>query len=510
VKLPWSRFDELDPALRLLVLSYWALLFTIPLYNMTRTRIPVLTESKGGDPGLFTLLRIILVAAFFLAPLLIVKEWLGLQMVLFALCLLLLYPWWTTRYVALPLRMPRLAYALTAFCGLEWWNDKPEGPVAAAAWTLSRQRKTTKEAIAWAEKHLVPARPLRATTVAAHAMLAAARGQLQETRMLFESMLLMDGRFAPAAIWRLCFEWLATDAAARGDWAAVHRFASHYLAPRVPTLLLLADVAGRPPGKRKASIVEVCRSRLPYPSPSLNPILSGGPAQRRASERPSTIEPNGLAGALRATLESTKPQAGELKFLAECWDAVLGDAQLYERLALRSAALGGGDAGAALDRIRQLVQSDLTDAIGAALKNGETIPKDSHLLNAALHSCRRRLLSDLGERIVRMDARRRKDQPLSAIDEWKEFLTLHRIYFSICTSDGGSDNSIAFYTICARLNVFAVWLLDQKKEKAIANAIFRFLVMEAERNNSPDQALLSRNAKASLGTYSITFKKFPA
>ncbi len=423
---------------------------------------------------MFTLFRLILGAAFFAAPLLLLREWLGLESVLLALCLLLFYPWWTARHIAIPLGMPRLAYALTVFNGIEWWNDKPEGPVAAAAWCLSRKRTATEQAITWAEKHLDPARPLRASTVAAHAMLAASRGQLLEARTLFEGMMLLDGRTAPEAIWRLCFEWLTTDAAARGDWTAVRRLTRHHLAPRVSTLILLARVAQRPPGTRKASIFEVFLSRVPFPSPDLTPIFSEVPI-------------------------SSQSRAGELKAIVEQWENKFADERLRQHLSLRAAALGGGDAGAALNQLRQLVQSDLTESISVAVQNGETISEESPLLKAALNSGRRKLLSELSERVARMDERRRRDRALPAIDEWKEFLALHRTYSLLCAQGDRSGSGTAFYTMCARLNAFAVWLLDQKNEKAIANAIFRFLVSEAERNKSPDREIISRNAKVSLG-----------
>jgi len=436
--------------------------------------MPVNTGGKNRDYGLFMLCRMILAAVFFAAPLLYRQEWLGLESVSLALCLLLFYPWWTARFIAIPLGLPRLAYALTAFTGMEWWCDKPEGPVAAAAWCLSRQKKATEQSITWVEKHLDPARPVRASTVAAHAMLAAARGRLSDARMLFESMLLLDGRTAPEAIWRLCFEWLTTDAAARGDWTAVRRFTRHYLAPRIATIVLLARVAQRPSGTRRASILEVCQSRLPYPSPDLRPIFADVPL-------------------------SQKTRAGELKNIVDRWENVFADEQLCHHFSLRAAALGGGDAGTVLNQVRQMVQSDLSDSIAAVIQNGETLPENSPLLNAALNSGRRKLLSELSDRVSRMDDRRRRDRALSAIDEWKEFVAVHRTYSLLCAQGDRSGSGTAFYTMCARLNAFAVWLIEQKKESAMANAIFRFLSSEADRNKSPDREIISRNAKFSLG-----------
>jgi hypothetical protein len=503
-------YRSLEPPVRLVVLVYWSALLLIFVYNVrVRTRLPMHTGLKDREPVLLMLFRFILTATFFGAPYLFVREWLGLEILLFAVCLLLFYPWWTTRHIAIPLRMPRLAYALTAFGGMEWWFDKPEGPVAAAAWCLSRQRKATKQSVTWAEKHLVPSRPLRASTVAAHAMLAAVRGQFSEARMLFESMLLLHGRTAPVPMWRLCFEWLATDAAARGDWAAVRRIAAHYLAPRVSTLLLLADLAGRPPGKRKASIVEVFLSRLPFRSPNLKPILSGKPTPRGASKELNIVSPVSLEGALRASLDSADPHSASLTVLAETWDSILCDEHLRQRLALRSAALGGGDADTTLHQLRQLVESDLTEAIDAVLKNEESVSGESPLLKSALSSRRRRLLTELEERMARLDARRNKDQALPAIDEWKEFLAFHRTYTSIYAPDESPDRTIAFNMISLRLNSFAVWLHSQKKESVIANAIFRFLLPEARRSNSPSLEILSRNAKLSITDFTIKSERHP-
>jgi hypothetical protein len=469
-----AKFHTLPPQLRILILLYWSGLCLIHVLNVENRTLPIFFEKRSSEPGVYALLRLILTAVFFAAPFLVFKEWLGLEGVLLAVCLLLFYPWWTARHFAIPLKMPRLTYALAMFGGLEWWSDKPEGPVAVAAWCLSRQRTPSEQSILWAESRLNPARPLRASTVAARAMLAASRGRFIEARTLFESMLLLDRRTAPEAIWLMSFEWLVTDAAARGDWTSVQRFTRHHLAPRVATLLLLARVAQRPRGKRRPTILELLLLRVPFRSLDLSPIFADLP-------KPS------------------KSHILEWKILVDRWEHFISREQLRQHLLLRAATLEGGDAEAALKELQHLLQSDLMDVIGAAIQKGQTIPEDVPLLNAALNSWRRKLVAELNEIVTRMDERRRWDRVLPAIDEWREFLALHRTYSLLSAS--GDRSGTAFYTISMRLNIFAVWLLDNKKERAIANAIFRFLVSEAGRNKSPERELYNRNAMVSLQVF---------
>src|SRR5262249_49518872 len=103
---------------------------------------------------------------------------------------LLLMSWWTTRNILIPLRFHRMAYHLMSVAVGSWITDKPAGSVLAAAWCLSRQGSPKSGDIAWTESRLPKWRKLRGTTIAAHAMLAAARGQLDEARILFGSVAL--------------------------------------------------------------------------------------------------------------------------------------------------------------------------------------------------------------------------------------------------------------------------------------------------------------------------------
>lgn len=56
------------------------------------------------------------------------------------------------------------------------------------------------------------------------------------------------------------------------------------------------------------------------------------------------------------------------------------------------------------------------------------------------------------------------------------------------------DRSLAFSIVGLRLNSFAVWLHDGRKEKTLANALFRFPESEARLTDSPTYKVISRNA----------------
>lgn len=238
---------------------------------------------------------------------------------------------------------------------------------------MTRTSRATGEAV-----------PLRASTVAAHAMLAAARGQTAEARALFESTALLHFSLMPPEVGCVCYEWLATDSAARRDWAAVEQFAGHYRAPRVASLLLLKDIARLPPGKRRASKIKVWIARLQIPqrlsSPDGTlveslPVLPANHSMAPARDAAST--------ALYASIVSADNYNATFS-LAEQWESALHDHDLVRRLAVRSTAIGGGDVAVTLTMLRRMVESDLVERLDNFSGLPASVPPA--LLNSALAS----------------------------------------------------------------------------------------------------------------------------
>jgi hypothetical protein len=477
-------------------LVVWALYYIMQSSRAGHAQPATRSEALPAGSGALAFLRLVFIAVPIVVPINFFSQlsgWrAGLEAVLVTICGLLIFPWWTARNIVIPLRLHRLAYGLTWMSVGPWLRDKPEGPVLAAAWCLSLQRAPRASSIAWAEKKLRASRPLRASTVAAHAMLAAARKQSAEARALFESTALLHPSLMPQEVGRVCYEWLATDSAARGNWAAVQRFAEHYRAPRVPTLLLLANIAARRPGNRRASRIKVWIARL-----QIRQRLPGRdeiPIQTRPTPTPNPPKMSAreaMAMALHASIFSPS-NCNAILSLSEQWESVLHDQDLYHRLTVRSTAIGAGNAVAAtLQRLRRLVESDLVERLDNLGGEPDGIPPA--LLKSALAIRRDRLFTEIGERIARLERRRRENRDVPRIEEWREFVALHRAYNELCSSGSKADRSLAF-SFAVQLNAFAVWLHDSRKEKTLANAMFRFLEREARLTGSPSYKVISRNA----------------
>jgi hypothetical protein len=296
--------------------------------NRTSTAAVKAQPNSGSEmPALLQILLVLLFIGILFA---LSHRWLGPSLILISIVILvLLQPWWITRNILVPLRFHRLAFYWMSVAAASWIPDKPNNCVLVAAWCLSRQRSPASSAIAWAERRLPKWRKLRGSTVATHAMLATARGQLHEARMLFGSVALFNPTVVSKPIARICFEWLAADSAARGDWVAVQHFSKHYRAPRIPTLILLNDLAKRPPGLRIPAAIEVWVARLGIrraDSLNSNQIF---PHQNSANNRISA-DAGSLAAALGASMQTPR-DAGQVAALAGHWQKALSDESLRQR-----------------------------------------------------------------------------------------------------------------------------------------------------------------------------------
>jgi len=418
------------------------------------------------------------------------RPWLGLTLLSIGI-LLLINPWWTTRNVFVPLRLHRAAFHWVSVGAASSKPDKQNDSVLAAAWCLSR-KGSPSSAIAWTETRLPKWRKLRASTVAAHAMLAAARGHFNEARVLFRSVALFHPTIVSKDIARICFEWLATDSAARGDWIAVQHFCKHHRAPRVPTLILLNDAAKRPRKFRVPAAIEVWVARLGIRRPdSLNPNQIFLHQNSPDNLTPANV--GGVAAALCASMQ-TVHDAGQLAALAEHWQKVLGDESLRHQLSQRAAAVGGGNPEATLNSLHRLVESDLVARMDAMTEFSATDAPRAPLLNSALDARRNRLLLEIQDHIERLRVRQYQNQVASTLDEWRNFVAVHRAYSNVCAAGSKRDRTLVFSMVGLPLNSFAVWLYRVRQENAVANAIFRFLETEARLTSSPSYDVIRRNA----------------
>ncbi|MEO7328117.1 MAG: hypothetical protein ABI193_06040, partial [Minicystis sp.] len=136
-----------------------------------------------------------------------------------ALAFALRFPWILATRVLIPLGLARFVHGwIRHTSDIAVKLDHQGSAEAAAAWALARQATLDEETAAWLEAELAKSEPLRDGGIFAAGLLLAARGDEGGARQLVESLRDLDARACPPIVRRLAATWLATDAAARGEW----------------------------------------------------------------------------------------------------------------------------------------------------------------------------------------------------------------------------------------------------------------------------------------------------
>jgi hypothetical protein len=438
----------------------------------------------------------------------------------------LAFPWTTTRLLLIPFGLARLAYWLTRTAEVTFDGDLPGGAALAGAWALLRQREPDEAVTAWLEDRLRPAtiQTLGGAGILATGLLLAARGDRDGARAIIRTVVEIDPGACPVAARRLAAGWLAADAAARGAWGEVAEIGGGgfragrqaWLLSAVAQSLLSAPLA---PGRlglwvrwaiapnRPGTLAIVRRALdvldgvyLDVESPTAAPIA----APIAADDAWST------ALAHHAAL-LTKPAAsvnpGDLLTLGRAWDAILEDRAAERILAERALVLGADGSARTLARLRDDVEADLA-AVVLARDVGLDGPVDPGAASApasspTLDRVRRRVRDHLlvGVESASDALRRRIDEKreLPAVDEWREWTGL-RLAYEHGTKLAGTDfRRLAFYKIHPDVTSFAVWCFNERHQRPIGNAIFKWLLNEAtELDDARAIALQAKNVACGI------------
>ncbi|MDC0684254.1 hypothetical protein [Sorangium atrum] len=423
----------------------------------------------------------------------------------------LMAPWPFARHVIIPLGLPRAAYCVAWLSDWTFRADRRGGAALAAAWALCRARKPDAAVEAWVSERIErggerigagpapsptspSAVPLRGAGIAAGAMLAAHRGDVEGARALFDSVASLDERACPREARRIAAGWLAAEAASRGDWAAV---SAHACVRGGRALSLLGAVAARLLGEEPAPgalelwlrwlIAPHRRATLPLVRRAL---AAGAGAPRPEPEAPEPCAAKVAEGDLwsRAVLLHAalllRPRGqvsgDDLRRLGGAWDAALDDERAQAELRERAASLGASGAQAALGPLARAVEEDLAATLRAA-----RVPREAwDDLGATIGRTHRRLRDELLSEVeIACDAlRRRVDErrELPPLSEWREWTSLRAQYEAAAVLVGTEFRRLAFPKLHADVCHAAVWLFNTRKERAIANGMFRWLLAEAE------------------------------
>ncbi len=415
-----------------------------------------------------------------------------------ALAFALRFPWILATRVLIPLGYARLVHGwIRHTSDLAVKLDHQGSAEAAAAWALARQETLDEEAAAWLEGELAKSEPLRGGGIFAAGLLRAARGDLEGARQLIESLRDLDPRACPPVVRRLAAAWLATDAAARGEWLRAAKLGltlseggrEAWLLSGVAQCLLLEPMA---PGHlglwlrwalaphRRATLPIVRRAQDALDGVFIEP---DDDLPRRVRVETVEGDPWSSALLLHASMlgkQGAPVTAEELSRLGHAWDAVLGDQATERAVAARALSIGASGASTALLRLRESVEGDLTALVlSSGLPLGD-LGSSTGIAQRLRVRVRDHLLSEVE---LASDAIRRRcdeQRALPAIDEWREWIRLVAQYERGVRLAGADFRRLAFYKVHPDACSLAVWLFNDRKQRPLGNAIFRFLRNEAE------------------------------
>lgn len=398
------------------------------------------------------------------------------------------------RDVIAPWGLVKPAYYV-GWAGFGSADERSGNALLAGAVALSRRREYDPELASWLEDRIQADRAIRGTTIVASAATAAARGDKEGARVLFESLRTLDEGVVSRAARSLAAEWLSAEAASRGAWSEVAEIGGDLLASGrsawflgavARRLLVHPDAPGRFTlvlrwllAPRRFDTFAILERALSVPDDAGPP--DDGDAEPAADSLSPGDDP--LARALAAhvrLLAAHKPSPKEIAEVGRAFDEALSAESLASHIEERGALLGAMRAPAVIGRLRD----DIEDALFHLLKHHRIPLDDTEVeLGDIAHRAQRRLRDEtLGVIEALSDAVRSRvneKRPLSAVDEWREWTALRIAYERGVLLGGPELRYLAFTKVHSDVCALAVWLFNTRKEKPIANAMFRFLLREA-------------------------------
>jgi hypothetical protein len=211
----------------------------------------------------------------------------------------------------------------------------------------------------------------------------------------------------------------------------------------------------------------------------------------RLTPAPAPVDPQpadlDLATALRelaALLAVPRSALTQDHLLRVCqtWDQALQSPQTERRIVERAVALGHFSPSTVRSELRAQVAATITARLReSGLPLGRLQGEGSSEIGAlAAQAVRTQLLEEIEQACAALHDRTLDKRALPIQDEWAEWAALRARYQRVCNLGGLSVRRLAWATLHREACSWAVWLWNERREKILANAIFRFLLTEAE------------------------------
>jgi hypothetical protein len=125
------------------------------------------------------------------------------------------------------------------------------------------------------------------------------------------------------------------------------------------------------------------------------------------------------------------------------------------------------------------VREDLLALVRAAGLELGQLGDSSELLGRAARRLHAEFLDDLEITANALESRVKAKRELPAIDEWQTFLALREQYAAAVAVGGLELRRLAFQDVHGPVCSLAVWLWNDRNERALGNAMFHWLLAEA-------------------------------
>lgn len=445
--------------------------------------------------------------------------------------LAVLFPWPIVRLVLLPLGLLRTAYYASFLCLVRFQGDRRGAALVVTAWAMLRRPRHPEgspdgkddPALRFFNRKLTGLKKMRGAAVVALGLAAARRGELDTAREFLESAFHLDPAACPAWALELAGEWLSVDAVARGDWAQVSAAAT-ILRPRSRLTRFLRACADRfvitdeptlsPPSDTALYLrwlwAPYRRATWPLLQQALRSEPQPVPATPAATPRHAEtgVSLSAALGQLAALQRRPVSALTQEKLVRVCrsWDAALRNPETVRHVTVRALSLGHGGPDAALQTLRTQVAAALSALlresglpIGQLLGDGLDAPQATQTGAAAAQAVRTQLLEEIEQTCDALHDRVGDKRVLPIADEWREWAALRIRYHRVCKLGGLAVRRLAWVPMHREACNWAVWLWNERKEKVLANSVFRFLLAEAELLNDESRiALAQKNVNCGI------------
>jgi hypothetical protein len=433
-----------------------------------------------------------------------------------AILFAVMFPTVTLSGLLVPLGAWREAYYFARIFTPLWLAREPASAgVFFGALAAIGRRRVDARAIAWLRFKATSEKP-RGVGVAAAGLLAAAEGNADQARLLFDSIDDAAMPNVPRRARGVARDWLVADALVRGDWPraallgrrggasfrwafAMGRIAERLTgAPGAPSDLALRLFWLLSPHRRQS--LPWLRRALTRPRTFANGTVTEPQDDLNLAldELEGELSGSPLDAALKAHAECLRsPTEARVLAAARVWEAALSASStraLLERRVLALEAPKHSDV--LLSELRLTVEKDLLPHAALVSSRASVSP----LLQAITSEARSRSLDEIETVAQGLKQRATNEKALDTLEEWMEWGALKGACEGMLENASDDTRHAVFTVVYRGACGYAVWLFNRRTEKFLANSIFRWLLALAKRvEDEASIELLKKNVASGDG-----------